>query len=103
MCVLYSQVHAGAAKAAIDAMTKHLAVEWGARKIRVNAIAPGPIEGTAGMDKLGMCSSKCTSLASAFVTVTTITRICCFADPYPITCLQLVEFVIVETFYHSSV
>lgn len=47
------QVHAGSAKAAIDAMTKHLAVEWGAKSIRVNCIAPGPIEGTEGMRKLG--------------------------------------------------
>ncbi|MFT7581013.1 MAG: peroxisomal 2,4-dienoyl-CoA reductase [Myxococcota bacterium] len=46
------QMHAGAAKAAIDAMTRHLAVEWGALGIRVNAIAPGPIDGTEGMRKL---------------------------------------------------
>ncbi len=48
-----SQVHAGSAKAAIDAMTRHLAVEWGPNNIRVNCIAPGPIEGTVGMRKLG--------------------------------------------------
>ncbi|XP_064405971.1 peroxisomal 2,4-dienoyl-CoA reductase [(3E)-enoyl-CoA-producing]-like [Halichondria panicea] len=47
------QVHAGSAKAAIDAMTRHLAVEWGPNNIRVNCIAPGPIEGTVGMRKLG--------------------------------------------------
>lgn len=47
------QMHAGSAKAAIDAMTKHLGVEWGYNNIRVNAIAPGPIDGTVGMDKLG--------------------------------------------------
>ena len=46
------QVHAGSAKAAIDAMTKHLAVEWGPLGIRVNAIAPGPIDNTIGMSKL---------------------------------------------------
>lgn len=46
------QVHSGAAKAAIDAMTKHLAVEWGPLGIRVNAIAPGPIDNTIGMSKL---------------------------------------------------
>ncbi|XP_051878198.1 peroxisomal 2,4-dienoyl-CoA reductase [(3E)-enoyl-CoA-producing] [Pristis pectinata] len=47
------QVHAGSAKAAIDAMTKHLAVEWGPDNIRVNSLAPGPISGTEGFRKLG--------------------------------------------------
>jgi len=46
------QVHAGSAKAAIDAMTKHLAVEWGPAGIRVNGIAPGPIDDTEGMRRL---------------------------------------------------
>ena len=47
------QCHAGSAKAAVDAMTKHLAVEWGGDGIRVNSLAPGPIEGTEGFRKLG--------------------------------------------------
>ncbi|XP_068003428.1 peroxisomal 2,4-dienoyl-CoA reductase [(3E)-enoyl-CoA-producing] isoform X1 [Melanerpes formicivorus] len=47
------QVHAGAAKAAIDAMTRHLAVEWGPSKIRVNSLAPGPVAGTEGYRRLG--------------------------------------------------
>lgn len=47
------QVHAGAAKAAIDAMTKHMAVEWGPDKVRINSLAPGPISGTEGMRRLG--------------------------------------------------
>ncbi len=46
------QTHAGAAKAAIDAMTRHLAVEWGPLGIRVNCIAPGPIDDTEGMTRL---------------------------------------------------
>ncbi|XP_069761451.1 peroxisomal 2,4-dienoyl-CoA reductase [(3E)-enoyl-CoA-producing] isoform X3 [Narcine bancroftii] len=46
------QVHAGSAKAAIDAMTKHLAVEWGPDNIRVNSLAPGPVSGTEGFRKL---------------------------------------------------
>ena len=40
------QVHVAAAKAAVDAVTRTLAVEWGPRGIRVNAIAPGPIGDT---------------------------------------------------------
>jgi len=48
------QAHAGSAKAAIDALTRHLAVEWGPRGIRVNSLAPGPIEDTEGYRKLGM-------------------------------------------------
>ncbi len=52
------QVHAGSAKAAIDAMTKHLAREWGPQNIRVNSIAPGPIEGTVGLKKLGKSTIK---------------------------------------------
>ncbi|XP_072457850.1 peroxisomal 2,4-dienoyl-CoA reductase [(3E)-enoyl-CoA-producing] [Notamacropus eugenii] len=47
------QVHAGSAKAAVDAMTRHLAVEWGHHNIRVNSLAPGPISGTEGMRRLG--------------------------------------------------
>uniref|UniRef100_A0A8C0GV90 Peroxisomal 2,4-dienoyl-CoA reductase [(3E)-enoyl-CoA-producing] n=1 Tax=Chelonoidis abingdonii TaxID=106734 RepID=A0A8C0GV90_CHEAB len=47
------QVHAGTAKAAVDAMTRHLAVEWGPNNIRVNSLAPGPIAGTEGYRRLG--------------------------------------------------
>jgi len=39
------QSHASAAKAAIDSLTRSLALEWGEYGIRVNAIAPGPIAG----------------------------------------------------------
>jgi NAD(P)-dependent dehydrogenase (short-subunit alcohol dehydrogenase family) len=46
------QVHAGAAKAGIDMMMKNLALEWGRYGIRANSIAPGPIEGTEGMERL---------------------------------------------------
>lgn len=46
------QIHASAAKAAVDAVTRSLALEWGGLGIRVNGIAPGPIADTVGMAKL---------------------------------------------------
>ncbi|CDW85812.1 peroxisomal-dienoyl-reductase [Stylonychia lemnae] len=46
------QVHSAAAKAAIDSMTKTLAVEWGPNKVRVVGIIPGGIEGTEGFARL---------------------------------------------------
>jgi peroxisomal 2,4-dienoyl-CoA reductase len=46
------QVHVAAAKAAVDALTRTLAVEWGPHRIRVNAIAPGPIDDTEGVRRL---------------------------------------------------
>jgi peroxisomal 2,4-dienoyl-CoA reductase len=46
------QLHVAAAKAAVDAMTRTLAVEWGPQSIRVNAIAPGPIGDTEGARRL---------------------------------------------------
>jgi len=46
------QLHVSAAKAGVDALTRNLAVDWGRFGIRVNAIAPGPIEDTEGMTRL---------------------------------------------------
>lgn len=46
------QLHVSAAKAGVDALTRNLAVEWGKYGIRVNGIAPGPIEDTEGMTRL---------------------------------------------------
>jgi peroxisomal 2,4-dienoyl-CoA reductase len=46
------QIHVSAAKAAVDAVTRNLSVEWGRYGIRVNGIAPGPIEDTEGMKRL---------------------------------------------------
>lgn len=46
------QIHVSAAKAGVDAITRNLAVEWGRFGIRVNGIAPGPIEDTEGMKRL---------------------------------------------------
>lgn len=44
--------HSAAAKAGVLSLTQSLAVEWGGRGIRVNAIAPGPIEDTGGAERL---------------------------------------------------
>jgi peroxisomal 2,4-dienoyl-CoA reductase len=46
------QIHVSAAKAGVDAITRNLSVEWGRFGIRVNGIAPGPIEDTEGMERL---------------------------------------------------
>jgi NAD(P)-dependent dehydrogenase (short-subunit alcohol dehydrogenase family) len=45
-------VHSAAAKAGVMSMTQTLAVEWAAHNIRVNAVAPGPIETPGAAEKL---------------------------------------------------
>jgi len=45
-------IHSASAKAGVMAMTQTLAVEWAPHKIRVNAIAPGPIEATGAARQL---------------------------------------------------
>lgn len=52
------QIHVSAAKAGVDAITRNLSVEWGRYGIRVNGIAPGPIEDTEGMKRLLMPELK---------------------------------------------
>jgi NAD(P)-dependent dehydrogenase (short-subunit alcohol dehydrogenase family) len=46
------QSHVCAAKAGVDMLTRVLALEWGGAGVRVNAITPGPIAGTEGMQRL---------------------------------------------------
>ena len=49
---IQGQVHACAAKAAINMMTRCLALEWGPDGVRVNAISPGWIADTEGFERL---------------------------------------------------
>jgi NAD(P)-dependent dehydrogenase (short-subunit alcohol dehydrogenase family) len=49
---MIGQIHACAAKAGVNMVTKCLAMEWGPDGIRVNAISPGPIADTEGMRRL---------------------------------------------------
>jgi 2,4-dienoyl-CoA reductase [(3E)-enoyl-CoA-producing], peroxisomal len=62
------QAHASAAKAAVDSLTRSLALEWGQQdKIRVNGIAPGPIADTPGMAKLapGLSADEMSSMIAS--------------------------------------
>ena len=45
-------VHSAAAKAGVLALTRTLAVEWAVHKIRINAIAPGPVATEGASSKL---------------------------------------------------
>ncbi|CAH3039533.1 unnamed protein product [Pocillopora meandrina] len=47
------QCHAGSAKAAIEGMSRHLAVEWGPDGIRVDYVAPGAVKDTEGFCRQG--------------------------------------------------
>ncbi|NLP50883.1 2,4-dienoyl-CoA reductase [Bacillus sp. RO1] len=59
-------VHSAAAKAGVLSLTRTLAVEWGTKYgIRVNAIAPGPIERTGGADKLMQSEEEAKKVAAS--------------------------------------
>uniref|UniRef100_A0A2P2I4P4 Peroxisomal 2,4-dienoyl-CoA reductase [(3E)-enoyl-CoA-producing] n=1 Tax=Hirondellea gigas TaxID=1518452 RepID=A0A2P2I4P4_9CRUS len=69
------QIHASAAKAAIDSITRSLALEWGSYGIRVNGIAPGAVNDTPGLQKLtlGMSAEKVNKMLGP---LTPLGRIC---------------------------
>ena len=46
------QSHVCAAKAGVNMLVQCMAMEWGISGVRVNAISPGPIDDTEGMDRL---------------------------------------------------
>jgi NAD(P)-dependent dehydrogenase (short-subunit alcohol dehydrogenase family) len=45
-------IHSAAAKAGVMSMTQTLAVEWARHRIRVNAVAPGPVESSGAARQL---------------------------------------------------
>lgn len=56
------QTHVSVAKAGVDALSNNLALEFGPRGVTSNVIAPGPIAGTEGMERL----AKTDDVANSF-------------------------------------
>ncbi len=55
------QAHVAAAKTGVISLTRTCAVEWAARGIRVNAIAPGQVDDTEGLDRFEQAVEGITS------------------------------------------
>ena len=45
------QAHVAAAKSGVNSLTRTCAVEWGPKGIRTNAVAPGAISDTEGLER----------------------------------------------------
>lgn len=58
-------VHSAAAKAGVMSMTQTLAVEWARHRIRVNAVAPGPIESDGAARQLWNSPAAAARVAEA--------------------------------------
>lgn len=52
------QAHVSSAKAAVDALSRVIAVEEGPWGVRSNVIAPGPIAATEGMNRLSVSGTE---------------------------------------------
>ena len=55
-------IHSASAKAGVLAMTKTLAVEWARHRIRVNGVAPGPIESPGAARQLWSSTEAVTEI-----------------------------------------
>src|ERR671913_675955 len=58
-------VHSAAAKAGVMSLTQTLAVEWAQHKIRVNAVAPGPVESAGAARQLWNTAEAAQKIADA--------------------------------------
>lgn len=80
---MIDQIHACAAKAGINMLTRCLALEWGPQGIRVNAISPGPIDGTEGMRRLAPSEQAVSAITDGvplrrFGTIAEIAEAACY-------------------------
>src|SRR6187549_3474407 len=57
-------IHSASAKAGVMAMTQTLAVEWAPHAIRVNAVAPGPIESSGAAKQLWSSEAAVKAIAN---------------------------------------